>query len=182
MDVEDRELIERIQCGDKTALTALIQHHYRPVRAFLYRRSGDYALAEDLTQETFLKMTDALIQYKERGMFKAWLFRIAANLCANALRARKPTVPFEPDMGKHIVPDTQFENAQALKTAFFQLPDAQSEAIILRYYHEFSLQEIAKIQRMPLSTVKSRLRRGLAQMKLLLGEAYEFEAKDSHSV
>ena len=182
MGLDDRELIERIQCGDRAALTALIERHYRPIRAFLYRRCGDYALAEDLTQETFLKMTDALIKYRERGMFKSWLFRIAANLCTNALRSRKVAVPFEPEMGGQMQADTQFENAQALKQAFAQLPAAQSEAIILRYYHDFSLQEIATTQRMPLSTVKSRLRRGLAQMKLLLGEAYQFEAEDNHSV
>lgn len=78
---EDEQLIEKIHNGSEEAMETLVRRHYQNVFAFVYRRTGEYHLAYDLTQEIFLKMIKSLHFYHERGKFRSWLIKIAVNKC-----------------------------------------------------------------------------------------------------
>lgn len=175
--MDEALLIQKAMLGDAPALEALIGMYYDAVHAFCCRRVGDTTLGADLCQDAFLKMVEHLPRYREQGRFKSWLFTIAANLCRDAFRARKPTAELDENQvagGQHFEEST--ENAELLKTALSKLPDAQQEAVVLRYYHGFSTAEMARILRVPPPTVKTRLHRGLKKMREILGEEIGLEA------
>lgn len=169
----DEELVARAQGGDAAALDALIEHWYGPIHAFCCRRVQDTALGADLTQDTFLKLVAALPRYKNRGSFKSWLFTIAAHTCTDALRRVRPAA--DVDELADFLPDSQaaafpkkLEDGDRVKRALAFLPPAQQEAIILRYYHDCDIDEIARITHTLPPTVKTRLWRGLRKMQEFL--------------
>ncbi|MFV0352609.1 MAG: RNA polymerase sigma factor [Oscillospiraceae bacterium] len=176
--METQQLIRKAVLGNADALQQIAEQHYDGIYAFCCRCTGSPQLGADLTQDTFLKMVQYLPAYKEKGVFKSWLFTIAANTCRDYFRKVKPQTPLEdymPDTGPNSAFAAQTENGDALRQAINSLPDVQKEAIVLRYYHDFPLEEIAKITRVPLATVKTRLHRALKRMQAYIGEAYLLE-------
>lgn len=175
--MQEAELIHKAMLGDSTALTQLVELHYEHIYAFCCRRVGNTALGADLCQDTFVKMVENLPRYRESGRFQSWLFTIAANLCRDAFRKNRPQSTLEdwaPDAkAERFVQHT--ENSDLLQAALAKLPDAQREAIVLRYYHGFATRDIAAILHLPNATVKTRLFRGLKKMQSILGEAYQLE-------
>ena len=87
---EQHELIVAAQAGDENALARLVQLHASDVYRFLLHLCGNQALAEDLSQETFLRALPAIQKYEFRAPFRAWLFRIAVNLLRDDRRRRLP--------------------------------------------------------------------------------------------
>ncbi len=85
--LSDEELIEEILRGSQAAMEVLVKRHYKSVFAYVYRKTGDYHTAFDLTQEVFIKMLKALHHYNGVGKFTNWLFKIAHNSCLDHLRA-----------------------------------------------------------------------------------------------
>jgi RNA polymerase sigma-70 factor (ECF subfamily) len=156
--------------GDAPALERLIESYYDAIYAFCCRRVGDAELGADLCQNTFVKMVKSLPSYREQGRFKSWLFTIAANLCRDAFRTKKIAAPLDdnlPDTRLHF--EEGLENAELLKSALAQLPSAQQEVVLLRYYHGFSTADIARVLRVPLPTAKTRLHRAIKKLKEILG-------------
>ncbi len=177
MCLEEKELVHRAMLGNAPALEALIALYYDSIRAFCIRRVGCPALGADLCQDTFLKMVEHLPAYKENGRFKSWLFTIAANCCRDAFRKKKILVPLEDSLPDGRAPfEASADNALLLKNVLALLPENQREAVVLRYYHGFSPGEIARIQRVPPATAKTRLHRGLKKMQQLLGEEINLES------
>lgn len=167
--MENTELIQRAMLGDAPAMEALISMYYDAVYAFCCRKAGDNTLGADICQETFIKLVRYLPQYRERGYFKSWLFTIASNCCKDAFRRQQPAEELTdalPDKAQG--PEERTENAEMLKHALGELPEEQREAVILRYYHDFSLKEIAKVQGVPSATAKTRVHRGLKKLRALI--------------
>ena len=169
--MEEVETIKKAMIGDARSLEILIEKYYGSIYAFCCRRVGDESIGAEICQESFLRMVQNLPKYNERGYFKSWLFAIASNCCIDALRKHKQTA----ELSDMIVDNTQdFEsgisNSILIKSALSQLPDFQAEAVILRYYHDFSIKDIAKAQHIPLATAKTRLHRSLKKLQKILGE------------
>ena len=143
MNIEDYILIRRIQNGNTEAFEALVRKHYQNIYQFCVRRcNGDTALAADLTQDTFLKLIEHIQQYRLTGKFMNFL-----NISEEVLRR---------------------DDAKIIQQAIDRLPDMQEEVVILRFYHDRKLKEIAAITGVSLPTAKSRLKQGLDKLKRYL--------------
>ena len=175
MNIEDYILIRRIQNGDPGAFETLVRKHYQNIYQFCVRRcNGDTALAADLTQDTFLKLIEHIQQYRLTGKFINFLLTIAVNTCNNHFKKKSPdivdmdtlsTVPSNLNVSEEVL---RQENAKIIQQAIDRLPDMQKEAVILRFYHDRKLKEIATITGVSLPTAKSRLKQGLDKLKRYL--------------
>ena len=87
----DAQLVRRMQAGDRAAADALIERYYAAILRYCARHAPDAATAEDLTQEVFLRLCSRLDAYRETGQFRAYLYRIAYNLCVDAARRPAPS-------------------------------------------------------------------------------------------
>ncbi|MDP5274142.1 RNA polymerase sigma factor [Chengkuizengella axinellae] len=171
----DHELIQEIQGGSDAATEVLVKKYYNIIYAFIYRKTGDKHLAYDLTQEVFIKMMKNIPSYStKKGNFKSWLFTIAVNHCRDYFKSKSfRTASKIDELDDQIPSDSRdihyiFENKEKrkeIKQAIDELPDYQKEAILLKYYHDLKIKEIAKITDANESTVKSRLKQGLSKLK-----------------
>jgi RNA polymerase sigma-70 factor (ECF subfamily) len=184
----DEELLAAYQQGDPGAFEALLRRHRAPLFTFLLRMLGERERAEDLAQETFLRIVKGAQAWEHRARFQTWLFTIARNLCvdqsrrdrfrrADSLDAQGPGD--EPAMvdsvaGHEIDPDRGAESARlrpVLQRALLSLAAEQREVFILREQAGVPFREIAEIQGVNENTVKSRMRYALEGLRKALAAA-----------
>jgi RNA polymerase sigma-70 factor (ECF subfamily) len=171
--ITDEQLARQVQRGHTAALATLIERHHSPLLGFLYRlTSGDRALAEDLTQETFLRAWRGIQQYQAARRFKPWLYAIAVNVARDHFKraATRYAVTLTDEEFFSLADPIELEDclqddSRRVARAISALPVHQREAIILRYYQDLSLAEIAEALSIPIGTVKSRLSLGLRQLR-----------------
>lgn len=180
---EDDDLMLRLQEGDQTAFESLVQRHQSPLIGFFNRQLRDWQLAEDLCQETLLRVHSTAWDYLPRGTFKAWMYRIARNLLIDTTRRRAHDCLVHAVKGRHreddrdeiitrlsgelTMPDEQMDRrefALLVEDLLHHIPDDQRLTFILHIYAGLSLPEIAEAMESNLPTTKSRLR--LAREKL----------------
>lgn len=169
----DAQLARRVQRGHTSDLAPLVERHHSPLLGFLYRLTGgDRPLAEDLTQETFLRALRSIQQYQTSRPFKPWLYAIAVNVARDHFKraeTRYAVTLDDEDLMAAADPigweDTLENDSQRVMIAIRSLPVHQRETIILRYYQDLSLAEIAEVLAIPIGTVKSRLSLGLRQLR-----------------
>ncbi len=179
---DDDQLMIRVQSGDATAFEALVERYQGPLLGFFVRNTRDRYLAEDLTQETLLKVYDQSWNYLPRGRFRGWMYRIARNLMIDDIRRRSHDALIravkghkvdEDDAlarlaGAFLSPDecaSAHELSELVDNALEALPDEQRLTFTLFHYAGLSLIEVAEIMKTKLPTCKSRLR--LAREKLV---------------
>lgn len=160
-------------------LEQLVAEHQGSLFAFLYRMCGEAELAEELMQETFVRALRAAKRYRPEGKLSTWLFSIAANLLRDWWRrqARRGVhLPLDdaPGLpgggpGTEEIALGRLEQGQ-VRMALLALPLEQRSALVLRYYHDLSYEEIAGVLAVPIGTVRSRIHNGLARLKRLLIE------------
>lgn len=162
----DDELAIRAGSGDEDAAEFLIKRYYSSILRYCRWHCPDMETAEDLTQETFIRLFRHLDSYKSRGSFKAWLYTIANRLCIDESRKtlfsplENQDFPAADDSRLHRVEDKE----QILFLLKFLSPE-QKEAILLRFEEELSFSEIAKVTGCSLRTAQSRVRNGLKIMR-----------------
>jgi RNA polymerase sigma-70 factor (ECF subfamily) len=180
MGRSDEELVEACQAGEASAFDVLVARWEDRIRGAAFRFLGSEEEARDVAQEAFLKAYRALGGFKREARFSSWLYQIATNLCRDRLRRRKTraTVSLEaleeagpvmvemrPDAHERLL---ERDLAQAVRRAIHALPEEQREVVILKEYQELTFLEIAQALDVPVSTVKTRLYRGLGQLRLRL--------------
>lgn len=171
--------LEAARAGDRKAFGQLVEAYQRPVFNLTYRMLGDAEEASDATQEAFLRAYTRLHQYDPGHKFSTWLFSIANHHCIDRLRKRRATVlpiddtplvfSLESETPR---PEEQLlakERSKELQALLDELEPDYRTPLILRYWHEYSYQEIADTMQISLAAVKSRLFR--ARQKL--AECYE---------
>ena len=181
--------IEAIATGrDRAAFVALFEHFAPRVKTFVLRSGASEAMAEEIAQETlFTIWRKADLFVPGNNSAAAWIFTIARNLRIDALRRGQrdrainsegnndgPRIAVEPQVDERLTPEAQFAAAQSeerVRKAVAQLSDEQLRVIELSFFDEKTHREIAEHLRIPLGTVKSRLRLALARLRVLLGEA-----------
>lgn len=169
-------LIQKAQKGDTEALEKLIDWYYDNIFSYLFRKVGSIELAEDLTQEVFLRLVKTLSRYRPTGKFSNYVFTIAVNAANDYFRKNKLFIHEElnsVDIDAGIdIEGILIEQEQhiRLKEALEKLPDMQKDAILLRYFHNMKIKNIAKITGTNPSTVKSRISQGLNKLKIILLE------------
>lgn len=175
-DALDRADMERLQRGHDAALNDLMARHATPIFHFLYRMLHHEDDANDLAQETFVRVFKAKASFRPEQRFSTWLYTIAANLARNHIRwrTRHPNVSLdaEPDQPGYALGDTLVSNAPtpkeqtlaaeratAVRAALEELPAEMREAIILCEWEEQSVAEAATILGTTPKAVESRLYR-----------------------
>lgn len=184
----DDELVEEILNGSKTAMDVLVRRHYKNIFSYVYRKTGNYHLAYDLTQEIFIKMMKSIKNYKQQGKFSSWLLKIAVNHCRDYYRSsdfrkegQRTELPGDLAQDNSNVWDIfqRKQQRKEVRESINALPEYQRETIILRFYHDLKIKEIALITGSKEPTVKSRLRQGLEKLKNMLNGGEQCERTGS---
>lgn len=169
--MSDEELINRIRQGDEAAANELVRRYHPPVLRYCRSRCGSWEMAEDLTQETFLRLFKYLSSYRnEEGRFKAYLFSIAARLCNT--ECRRPASASLDDTEQLADKEDVFrriEDMDVIRRLLEHLPPEQRQTIVLRFGDGFSFPEIAELMDCNVSTARSRVTYALNAMRKELG-------------
>lgn len=174
----DGELVSRSLDGDRDAFATLVLRYRTLVIGVAYRICGNASLAEDIAQETFIRVWAKLTTFRPEGSFKGWLCRIAANLTIDALRRQKPTTDIEEisAVASDKEPEPAVlssEQAVAVRSALLRLPVQSRTILVLREYENLSYQEMSDVLDIPLGTVKSRLSDARRRLKAELSAYME---------
>jgi RNA polymerase sigma-70 factor (ECF subfamily) len=173
----------RFRKGEVPAFEELVRRHRTPVYSFLLRLTGDRGRAEDLSQETFLRVVRAAGDWQPKATFRTWLFAVARNQAVDEARrqAFRRTEPLDDPARARARPteavadgpgpDREAEGAllrPKLEAALAALPEEQREVFLLREHAGLRFHEIADITGVPENTVKSRMRYALEALRLRL--------------
>lgn len=174
METEEAQIARGLRRRDPDLLDSLIEQYQHRLLRYLMHVTGNRALAEDLFQETWLRVLEKGHQYDGRNKFSSWLFSIAHNVAIDVLRKRAPAsldamndpedgAPFEPPASgpSPFEVAAQHQQAEQLEAALDRVPPVYREVLVLRLQEQMKLEEIAQLIRIPVSTVKTRLYRGV---------------------
>ena len=184
----DQEVVERARDGHETAYRELIRRYQRPVFSLIYRMVRDRELAEDLSQETFVKVLNAIDRYRPEFKFSSWVFKIANNAAIDHLRRKElDTLSLDGgpdattaerveatalqigDSGESPLDELEArELGSAIERAIGKLRPEYQTCIILRHVEGRPYDEIADILELPLGTVKTYIHRARAELRELL--------------
>ncbi len=174
MQAQERAWAVAAQKGDQTAFMNIVDAYQRPVYNLCYRMLGDATEAEDAAQETFLRAYTKLDTYQQSRKFSSWLLSIASHYCIDRLRRRRFQMVSWDDLPPwRWLPTTEpqpeevtltRESQDALRDLLDELPSDYRAAIVLRYWHDMSYDEIADTLDTTVSAIKSRLFRARQMM------------------
>ena len=189
-DVSDQQVVVFAQEGREDAYRELIKRYERPVFSLIFRMVRDKETAEDLAQETFIKVLNNIDRYRPEFKFSSWLFKIANNITIDHLRRRQiDTISIEgaPDAitaeraratavtvtsgGESALEELESrELGEAIEKAIARLRPEYRACIILRHVEDYSYDEIAEIVKLPLGTVKTYIHRARQELREYLGD------------
>jgi RNA polymerase sigma-70 factor (ECF subfamily) len=180
---DDDQLIVLVQGGDPRAYRELVERHVRGVHAFVYRMLGSRAEAEEVCQESFLRLWKHADTFVARAKLSTWLYRVAHNLAIDRLRRRREAshplgieeVPTSERSSLHVY-DKQV--AEAVERALTALPERQRAAISLVHYQGMSNAEAAEVLGVKLRALESLLARGRQQLRERLADFKSREGSD----
>lgn len=195
MDLSDEALIESFRkTKDSSHFRSLVRRYQNRIYSAAYRILGSGEEAEEVVQETYIKVHQNLEKFHRQSSFGAWIFRIAHNICVDSLRGKQrrkgfQLVSFDPqsagqekftDHSTHVVAQVAdegplpeqnldlIEQSAMIESSLQELPDAQRTVVILHDLEGFSYQEIAEIVGASIGTVRSRLHYGRLKLRQLL--------------
>ena len=188
----DEDLMVRYQRGEVRAFEVLLGRHRKPVYNFILRYVGDKETAEDLLQETFMRVIKGAEAYKRQAKFTTWLYTIARNLCVDQTRRRKhrrhasldAPMASEADSGTllDVIPGSEMASDRksvnkelyaTMQGAIASLGDEQREVFLMREFLDLPFKEIAEVVGVSENTVKSRMRYALEKLRAELDEFAE---------
>ena len=172
---QEAALVRRSQAGDKEAFRTLVEQYRSVLFGIAYLMIRDRGLAEDAVQEALIQTWKHLPSLRLHSSFKAWLVRIVVNEVKQQFRKKQvPTVPLEQasevaeDLDRAETAMIQNEERQHLRQILEMLPQEQREAVVLRYFSELTVPEIATVTGQREGTIKSRLSRALRHLSEIL--------------
>jgi len=176
----DEELMSQIKKGKVEAFEMLFARYRKPLFSFILRMLGDFHRAQDIFQESFLRVFRHAQRFDESLSFSPWLYRIARNLCLEEIRRRERVETISIDEGAELqpkelwegrTPDEELERREmgrVLEGAILRLTWKQREVFLLREIQGLSYEEIAQVTGMSVSAVKSCLHRARMALKEML--------------
>ncbi|MBB2952758.1 MULTISPECIES: RNA polymerase sigma factor [Sphingobacterium] len=178
----DQELIHIYLDGKETALAALLERYKSKIYTSIYMKVKDEYLAEDIFQETFIKVINTLKggKYNDEGKFLPWVMRIAHNMIIDHFRKEKraPSIVNTEGFDIFDVLDFSDENVESkmlreqrdidLKKMIQKLPDDQKEVLIMRHFCDMSFKDIADITEVSINTALGRMRYALANLRKMI--------------
>ena len=205
MLIADEELMVQFKRGDMGAFELIVRRYQNQMVSYIANVIGDPHRAEDLAQETFLRVLNSVRRYQDKGYFKNWLYLIATNLCRNEIRNRKRQSTdvfsnlnlerYEPSTDRvvsiieNLLSDTRYlpdrlyeqkEREQMIRQQVNKLPENQRLSLVLVTYQELSYQEVSVIIGCSVSAVKSlvhRARQSLKRKLIEVGVEESYNAK-----
>jgi RNA polymerase sigma-70 factor (ECF subfamily) len=175
MDFVDGKLVKLILKGDTDAFVELVDKYKDKIFRYCFKMLKDHQEAEDLTQETFIRVYNNLDRYSNEYKFSTWIYKIATNLCIDRLRKQRlNTVSIDQPISEdedltislpdwtnnpenlHITKDLEDRVSETI----MELPDKYRAAIVLRHLQQLSYEEISAVLELPVNTVKTRIYRG----------------------
>ncbi len=183
--LSDQELVQAYIKGDHSAIEVLINRHRSKVYTYILITIKNQQLAEDLFQETFIKVIQSLRagKYKDNGKFLSWVIRIAHNLIIDHFRKEKQMNTFSNDdsevdlFNSKKLSDSNIEELiissqikSEIRVLINELPDDQREVVLLRHYGELSFKEIADQTDVSINTALGRMRYALINLRKLIQE------------
>ncbi|HVM42505.1 MAG TPA: sigma-70 family RNA polymerase sigma factor [Gemmatimonadales bacterium] len=186
----DREVVELAKAGKEAAYRELLRRYERPVFSLIFRMVRDRALAEDLAQETFIKVLNALESYRPEYKFSSWIFKIANNAAIDQLRRRdldtlsldgapdartadevEATALQAADRSESPLQELESrETGSAIERAIGRLRPEYRTCILLRHVEGRSYEEIAEVMDLPLGTVKTYIHRARIELREYLAD------------
>lgn len=162
-------LIKRMRQGDEASMDSFVRKYYPDILFYCKNHSMDKEYAKDLAQETFLRFFEHLAEYRHLGKAKNFLYTIAGNLCKDYYK-KIAEIPAEdlPETGENQT--EQMQNKLLVEGALIKLPEEFREVVILYYFQELKLKEIADLLHIGLPLVKYRLRRAKELLEGMLRE------------
>lgn len=157
----DEELMARLQEGDERALEQLMQRYQGRLYGFLSRRVG--SAADDVFQETWIRVVRARERFDVERRFAAWLYQIANNLCrdryrrVDAMRRAVDSFRVEDETLREPAAGPEAPDGDAMRARVLALPERLREVLVLRYYEDLGEEEMARVLGVPRGTIKSRL-------------------------
>ena len=182
MKNNDAELIQRVLEGDDSAFSVLVRKYQKQVHALAWRKIGDFHIAEEITQDTFLNAYKRLSTLKKPQRFASWLYVIAANRCSSWLRKKRLWTQHLEDLeetdneqiqkstySRYVVAENERTTAEAqrdvVKKLLAKLQESERTIMTLHYFGEMSCTEIGTFLGVSKNTIKSRLRRAQQRLK-----------------
>lgn len=181
--VSEQEWVRRARAGDEAAFTPLVETYNTAIYNLCYRMLGEAGEAEDAAQETFLRAYAQLHSYDPSRSFKTWLFSIASHHCIDRLRKRRLTwlsiedeqLPPHPALQEQTPgPEEQSvrrEQSEVIQAMLAKLAPEDRNVIVMRYWYDYSYEEIAQTMGATVSAVKSRLHRARGYVAEMLKAA-----------
>jgi RNA polymerase sigma-70 factor (ECF subfamily) len=195
-EVTDEALMLRYQGGDRSAFAQLVRRHKAPVFNFILRHTRSSSVAEDLTQDVFVRVVQSAADFRHSARFSTWVYTIARNLCIDQLRKaqlrRHPSLDQPqagadedgPTLGERTAdqhPDRAVDRAaigrqlsEHIRRAVDDLPEDQREVFLLREVANVPFKDIATMIGIPENTVKSRMRYALERLQRALQEYEDY--------
>ena len=169
------ELMLRVGRGDRQALAALFGRHGRTVHSLCYRLTGDGAAAEDLLQESFLRVLKYGASFDGRSRFSTWLYRLVRNVCMDHLSARQRDEHRRRRLrsaagGTRQMPPREDERLDLVRQALDRLAPERREVLVLSRYRDLKYQEIAEILEISVEAVKTRVHRAMRDLRRIFLE------------
>ncbi|WNQ11169.1 RNA polymerase sigma factor [Paenibacillus aurantius] len=179
----DEQLVQAMARGDQAAFEAFVHRYHGPLLGYLERTLQDARKAEDLVQEVFLRLIRQLRNGRPPDPVRPWLYKVALNLCRDYWKSpgyrtgshlvEEPPERMDSEPSVSEIYERQETRKELLET-LDELPEVQRHIIVLRFYQELKLQEIAAALEIPLSSIKTHLYTGLKKLqKRLLGRPKE---------
>ena len=178
---KDVQLIRRILSGDDAAFNILVRKHQKGIHALAWRKVGDFHIAEEIVQDTFLQVYKNLAQLKNPNQFSGWMYVIASRLCLKWLQKNKnksamqsledtPMAEIEESSYTHYVSEQRLTESterrhELVKKLLAKLPESERTVVTLHFLGEMTAKEIGKLLGVSVNTIKSRLRRGRKRLQ-----------------
>lgn len=176
MDEFVKSRIKQVRKGDQNAFGEIVELYKDKVFQLCFRMLGNSHEAEDISQEAFIRAYINIERYNIDRKFSTWLYRIAANLCIDRIRKKKPDYYLDAEVAgtegltlysqipaSQLAPDeevSKIELQEIIQNEILKLPEKYRAVIVLKYIEELPLLEISKILDLPIGTVKTRIHRG----------------------
>jgi len=185
LEIADNELINEFISGNQQAIETLIKRHKRKVFTYILMVVRNREVAEDIFQETFIKVFKSISEgkYTDDGKFIAWVMRIAHNLIIDNVRREKrlktiSSDDYEYDIFNHKKYSEQYKEQSVikeevetdLKRIMNELPDVQKQVVIMRHFMDMSFKEIAEETGVSINTALGRMRYAIINMRKIIDE------------
>ncbi len=175
----DVQLIRRILSGDDAAFSILVQKYQKNVHALVWRKIGDFHIAEEITQDTFLRVYKSLATLKNPNLFAGWLYVIANRLCINWSQKNSPVMQSLEDTPMEEIEKSAYthylseqcevkasdRHSEIVQKLLQKLPESERTVVTLYYLGEMTAKEIAKFLGVSVNTIKSRIRRARERLR-----------------